>query len=84
MQYESEGQGVTDRSGYSPAEFAARFNRHPSWAYRKIYAGKVKVIDELGRLLIPVSELTRVLGTAKSYNPKPKASAVVEGATVPA
>lgn len=74
----------SDRSGYSPAEFAARFGRHPSWAYRKIYAGKVKVIDELGRLLIPQNELTRLLGTAGSYNPKPKASAVVEGATVPA
>lgn len=72
MQQESEKGGVTDRSGYSPAEFAARFGRHPSWAYRKIYAGKVNVIEELGRLIVPDSELTRLLGKAGPYNPKPR------------
>jgi hypothetical protein len=32
----------TKRAAYSPTEFAAFWSRHPSWAYRLLYGGKVK------------------------------------------
>jgi hypothetical protein len=64
--------GATDRAAYSPAEFAATFGRHPSWSYRLLYSGKVRAITDLGRILIPASELERVLSLAKPYNPQPK------------
>jgi len=61
----------TDRVAYSPAEFAASCGRHPSWAYRLLYGGKIRAITELGRILIPASELQRVLGLAQPYDPRP-------------
>jgi hypothetical protein len=61
------------RAAYSPKEFAASCGRHPSWAYRLLYGGKIRAISELGRLLIPASELQRVLNLAQPYDPKPKA-----------
>jgi hypothetical protein len=63
------------RAAYSPAEFAASCGRHPSWAYRLLYANKLKAVTELGRILIPASELERVLALAEPYNPKPKSNA---------
>ncbi|PYJ48200.1 MAG: hypothetical protein DME87_14180 [Verrucomicrobia bacterium] len=60
------------RAGFSPAEFAAAFGRHASWAYRLLYANKIRAITELGRILIPASELERVLSLAQPYDPKPK------------
>jgi hypothetical protein len=65
---------ATHRAAYSPAEFAASCGRHPSWAYRLLYANKVRAITELGRILIPASELERVLGLAERYDPKPKSN----------
>jgi len=62
----------TIRSGCSPSEFARSFGRHPSWGYRQVYAGKVKVITALGHLLIPLKEIERVMASAEVYNPKPK------------
>jgi hypothetical protein len=64
----------TKREGYSPAEFAIKFGRNPSWAYRLLYRGKVKALPDLGRILIPASELERVLATAAPYNPQPRKS----------
>jgi len=60
------------RAAYSPAEFAATCGRHASWAYRLLYSGKIRAITELGRLLIPASELERVLSLARLYDPKPQ------------
>jgi hypothetical protein len=60
---------VTPRAAFSPSEFAAACGKHSSWAYRLLYAGKINAITDLGRILIPASELDRVLGTAKPYNP---------------
>ena len=62
----------TSRAAYSPAEFAAPFGRHPSWTYRLLYSGKIRAITKLGRILIPASELERVLGLAEPYDPKPR------------
>ena len=63
---------ITNRAAYSPAEFAASCGRHPSWAYRLLYANKIRAVTELGRILIPASELERVLSLAQPYNPHPK------------
>jgi helix-turn-helix protein len=60
------------RAAYSPAEFAATCGRHPSWAYRLLYGGKIHAITQLGRILIPAAELERVLSLAQPYDPKPK------------
>jgi hypothetical protein len=62
----------TSRAAYSPREFAASCGKHPTWAYRLLYGGKIRAITELGRILIPASELERVLDLAEPYNPKPK------------
>jgi Helix-turn-helix domain len=67
-----DGTQPTSRVAYSPAEFAASCGRHPSWAYRLLYGGKINAITELGRILIPVSELERVLSLVQPYDPKPK------------
>jgi hypothetical protein len=61
-----------NRAAYSPAEFAALCGRHPSWAYRLLYGGKVNALTDLGRILIPASELERILSGAAPYNPKPR------------
>lgn len=66
---------TTSRAALSPVEFAASCGKHPSWTYRLLYAGKIRAITELGRILIPVSELERVLSLAQPYDPKPKPEA---------
>jgi hypothetical protein len=63
---------LTSRAALSPREFAASFGKHPTWAYRLLYANKIRAITELGRLLIPVAELERVLSLAQPYDPKAK------------
>ena len=64
-----------NQAAYSPAEFAATFGRHPTWSYRLLYNGKIHGITQLGRILIPASELQRILSLAQRYNPKPKQKA---------
>jgi hypothetical protein len=63
------------RAALSPCEFAKSFGKHPSWAYRLLYAGKIRAITQFGRILIPATELERVVSTAEAYNPKLKAKA---------
>jgi len=72
----------TRRAAYSPAEFAALCGRHPSWAYRLLYGGKVRALTDLGRILIPASEVERILSSAAPYNPKPKTQSVKSSATI--
>jgi Helix-turn-helix domain len=62
-------QASTNRMAYSPREFAALFGRHPTWSYRLLYSGKLKAVTNLGRTLIPASELDRLLEMAEAYNP---------------
>ena len=64
----------TRRAAYSPAEFAALFGRNPTWAYRLLYGGKITALTDFGRILIPASELERVLSSATPYNPQPRHS----------
>jgi hypothetical protein len=68
----TQAQLAIDRAAYSPAEFAASCGRHPSWAYRLLYGGKIRAITALGRILIPASEVERVLSLAEPYNPQRK------------
>jgi hypothetical protein len=63
---------IPERAAYSLAEFAAALGKHPTWAYRRAWKGDIAVISGFGKMLVPVSELKRVLGTAKPYNPQPK------------
>lgn len=58
--------------GFSPAEFAALNNKTPTWGYRRIYAGDVKVISTAGRLLIPRGAIEAFLARAEEYNPQPR------------
>ena len=59
----------TGRAAFSPAEFAHLFGRSPTWAYRQIYAGRIKPIADCGRLLIPRSEVDSFLARKAEYNP---------------
>ena len=47
------------RRAATPAEFAKMFGHHPTWGYRQLYAGRVKVIRDAGRVLIPIKEIER-------------------------
>lgn len=55
------------RAALTPSEFAALFGKHQSWGYRRIYRGDVKVIIPSGTMLIPASEVKRLLDTAEIY-----------------
>jgi hypothetical protein len=52
---------------YTVSEFAALFNRHKSWAYRLIYAGRIQVISDFGLMMVPSSEVEKIIGTAHRY-----------------
>jgi hypothetical protein len=70
---EIERINLSERLALSPREFAAAVGRSPTFAYRQIYAGRIRPISNAGRLLIPRSEIDRFLGRAAEYNPKNKA-----------
>ena len=61
-----------NRSALSVRELAESCGKHPTWCYRLLYSGKICAITQLGKILIPASELERVLNLAEPYNPKPK------------
>jgi hypothetical protein len=71
-------QLARNRVAFSPREFAASFGRHPSWAYRLLYAQKIKAVTNCGRALIPASERDRLLESAKPYNPEAKGTSKAE------
>ncbi len=60
-----------DKVTYTPAEFAAVFGKERTWAYRQLYAGKVKAITKLGQTQIPHSEVEKLLNGAERYNGAP-------------
>src|SRR4051794_14510711 len=51
---------LSERAAYTPNEFAALFGHRTTWGYRLIYSGRVKTIQNLGRLLIPRCEVERL------------------------
>jgi hypothetical protein len=66
---------LSERAAFTPNEFGALFGKRETWAYRLAYAGKIKVIRHLGRMMIPRSELERVNSEASEYVPKEQARA---------
>ncbi|HEV2692913.1 MAG TPA: hypothetical protein VG347_08475 [Verrucomicrobiae bacterium] len=58
----------TQRVTFSPGEFAALFGKAQTWGYRQLYSGKVKATTEYGRIMIPASEVERILATAGIYD----------------
>lgn len=52
---------------FTPAEFAAVFGKERTWAYRQLYAGKVQAVTDVGRTMIPKSEVDRLLKEAGRY-----------------
>lgn len=60
-------ENFQQRVAFSPKEFAALFGKEQTWGYRQIYAGKVKTVTEYGRIMIPATEVERILGKAGEY-----------------
>jgi helix-turn-helix protein len=52
-----EPVNLGERLAFSPKEFAAALGKSPTYAYRQIYAGRIKPISDAGRLLIPRVEV---------------------------
>ena len=52
---------------YTVAECAALFGRHKSWTYRLIYAQRIKLIHQFGKMMVPASEADQILGAATHY-----------------
>lgn len=59
---------LLQRAALSPNEFASLFGRETTWGYRQVYAGRVKVIRRLGRMLIPQTEVQRLLADLEVYS----------------
>ena len=68
MKNTTSSDKTIERVVLTPTEFASMFGRHYSWAYRQIYAGKVKVLSKVGRMMIPRSEVDRLLQTKEAYS----------------
>ena len=66
---------LSERLALSPREFAAALGKSPTFAYRQIYAGRIRPISDCGRMMISRSEVDRFLSRAAEYNPKSKAEA---------
>jgi predicted DNA-binding transcriptional regulator AlpA len=49
---------------YTLEETAALFGKNRSWAYRQVSAGRLKVITGYGAMLVPKSEIQRILDSA--------------------
>lgn len=60
-----------DKLTYTPAEFAALFNKERTWAYRQLYAGKIKAVTKLGQIHIPKSEVEKLLADVERYRGSP-------------
>jgi len=59
-------QIVVDQKAFTLPEFAALFGRERTWAYRLKDAKKVKVIRDMGQLMVPASEVARLLSHANN------------------
>ncbi len=65
---------LSERLAFSPKEFAAALGKSPTYAYRQIYAGRIRPISDCGRMMISRSEIDRFLARASEYNPQGKAN----------
>ena len=58
---------LSQRATFSPEEFAAQFGKQKIWAYRQIYAGRVKAITGFGNMMISRTEVERILNSAAIF-----------------
>jgi hypothetical protein len=72
---ESQPISLSERLALSPREFAAALGKSATFAYRQIYAGRIKPISDCGRMMISRSEIDQFLARAAEYNPQRKAKA---------
>ena len=63
----SENSSSPIRDSLSPAEFAARHGKTKTWAYRLMYAGKLRVIKGAGTIRIPLTEAERFCQNVEVY-----------------
>jgi hypothetical protein len=64
---------MSERAAYSPQEFSSLFGKSQTWGYRQIYAGRVETITQFGRIMIPATEVAKIVETAAKYSgQKPK------------
>ena len=69
---------ATNRAALDPTEFGLAFGKSKSWAYHMIYSGKIRTIQGLGSIMIPVSEIERITSQAcehRKTQPKRKKKA---------
>jgi hypothetical protein len=57
---------------FTPTEFSVACGKSPTWGYRQIYNGNVRVVTSGGRILIPRHEVEHFLSGAAEYDPQPK------------
>jgi hypothetical protein len=57
------------RKAYSLEETAKIFGKHRSWAYRQLRLGRLKVIRGFGAMLVPASEIERILNSGDPEAP---------------
>ena len=55
------------RHSFSPAEFANLHGKSKTWAYRLMYAGKLRVIKGAGTIRIPRAEAERFCQNVEVY-----------------
>jgi hypothetical protein len=63
---------LSARLALSPREFGATLGKSATFAYRQIYAGRIRPISDCGRMMIARSEVDRFLARAAEYNPQSK------------
>jgi hypothetical protein len=69
---------LSERLAFSPKEFAAALGKSPTYAYRQIYAGRIRPISDCGRMMISRNEIDRFLARAAEYNPQSKGNSADE------
>lgn len=52
---------TAERAAFSVPEFAAQFGKKRGWGYDLVAKGKVRTITGYGTVLIPASEIDRIL-----------------------
>ena len=62
---------TSDRLILTPAEFGALFGRSKTWAYRLVYAGIIHPLRSTPSLMIPRSEVDRLLADTGAYVGRP-------------
>jgi hypothetical protein len=70
---------LSARLALSPREFGAALGKSATFAYRQIYAGRIRPISDCGRMMIARSEVDRFLSRAAEYNPQSKTKSDADG-----